>query len=309
MILKKVIISINILFSLFFLMGCPNNFKETMGKTIENIPSWAYEYVYSDPFSEWKQWNNSNKLHSYLSNDFDLDTYDGKYRLLVIGQFVGIEFENGNAGEVLYVWLEDAYCDDYFVTIPQKKEDEFVFSGYLKTSIEEEPTKKAEVIFSKIETKNSYSTFNYSLKVEGNEIINENFKSLKKDYFNKNAVPEWASKIFSNENKEYEFNYSYDDSFYLGLNSFSLLKYNFDSLGKLHKNELLYHGGMKEISVDEANKIVEYELFDGSPKAEHFLEIKILEDEKESLWTWFDKDAEGNRINERKETLYTYCRE
>ena len=93
-----------------------------------------------------------------------------------------------------------------------------------------------------------------------------------------------------------------------GFLCFSVRRYGYNSLGKITTNELFYHGGMKQVSLDDSQKKVVYQLLDGAPDAPQYVELHRNTDTT-VLFTWFNlpegqEDPTTNRIVLRKETLY-----
>ncbi|MBQ8562096.1 MAG: hypothetical protein IJ441_10980, partial [Spirochaetaceae bacterium] len=69
-----------------------------------------------------------------------------------------------------------------------------------------------------------------------------------------------------------------------------------------------YHGGMKQVSLDDSQKKVVYRFLDGAPNSPRYVELHRNTDTT-VLFTWFNlpegqEDPTTNRIVLRKETLY-----
>lgn len=224
-------------------------------------------------------WRNAESLKSYLPSDFKKEAYEGKFRLLVHGQDLAIEFEDGTAGTFLFVWLGEGKAGET-LEIKQTDLNVFSFEGYAKQSYYDAPETRVKVTFTKKETTDTYTLFGYCLESSGQKIVNTEFKALKEEYFVDNAMPIWIPQKFYSENGDtaYQFNVSEENtSQTTGFVCFNIYKYGFDSLGKIVNDDLFYHGGMKEVSVyEEARKAV-YQLLEGAPSAPQYVEIAVDE--------------------------------
>lgn len=317
---------ITLIFSSLLFFSCTNWYSlpeaiKKQGQIIENYPIWATEGYRNTGISEWKDWQSEDtkNLRDLVPDDLifnqeeKVKDYTGKYRINIGAQTVYLEFDNGYGCGLFYLFVRELtkenYNEKYYV--PQEKENEFIYNGIAKYGYYGNNAGKfyCKMIQGTEEGKKKY--FSYLLKIDDKDIINENFyvytnyeKSnnydwLEKDYFDKKG----NLKYYISNYKENTLSFHNEPV----ANDPLEYSYVFTGSNKFHLYPCPpYHGGMKEINVDEVNKTVEYQLFDGSPKAENFLEIKINEDGKEADWTWFDKDLEGNRINQREEKLYTY---
>ena len=95
---------------LITILGCPCNcnfelYKYT-GVIISNFPEWLSKYKYVNKFSEWKEWDSEHNLKSLFLDKYDKFDYKGMYRLIVEGQILGIEFDNGDSYVFMFSWLK-----------------------------------------------------------------------------------------------------------------------------------------------------------------------------------------------------------
>ena len=319
---KKILLIAAVLLLCVLLTGCPcncwMNLYQNIGKGIANLPEWSYAARPGESFSKWQDWAGS-ALSQLLPAKYNRQDYIGKYRLVMIGQNLGIEFDDGMAVVFLYVWLAKVTEDDHDstdITIPQTTPDSFTFSGTAKFDFSDSSQDKtATVTMTKKSEDDKQFLFNYKLNIAETEMVNTDFTAMKEPYFTSNTVPSWLPDTFHKEPDTYNPKYVFQkprigeqDLVTTGFRCFSASTHGYDNLGQATANELFYHGGMKEISVDNATKKAVYRLFDGAPRAPQYVELH-RDTEDTVLFTWFNlpegqEDPTTNRIDPWEETLY-----
>ena len=320
--MDKFIITIKIFIVIIILSGlygcCPNgNLPPNVymvGKTIKNPPSWLWEKSGDETFSEWMEWTDDNPLIDYIPESLNKSGYKGKYRLLANIQDFAIEFDDGTAVTFLFLWLGDIEGDDTDFIIQQTNPNIFSFEGFIKHQHTDNPKEKASITYTLQETTDLYSKFAVQLNVAGKEIIKGDFKALKEAYYTINTIPQWLTNEFTETdsgNIKYQFLLWADPNTSItskGFLCFSVRRYGYNSLGKITTNELFYHGGMKQVSLDDSQKKVVYQLLDGAPNSPRYVELHRNTDTT-VLFTWFNlpegqEDPTTNRSDLREETLY-----
>ena len=128
----RICIAIFVCSFLITILGCPCNcnfelYKYT-GVIISNFPEWLSKYKYVNKFSEWKEWDSEHNLKSLFLDKYDKFDYKGMYRLIVEGQILGIEFDNGDSYVFMFSWLKpyESNKDINFVGNMEARE---MFSG------------------------------------------------------------------------------------------------------------------------------------------------------------------------------------
>ena len=160
----------------FLFISCPHNCVpeeyKVFGKYIENFPKWTKDTL----ASEWKPWNTAEtaEFKKLFKQKESLNSGDINYRLFVTGQNLVLFFDDKERTvcNPLWIWVAEYEIDDS-ISIPQKKDDEFVFEGHAKSNTFEKNTEQNKA-YVKIELLNKeIDECNYILKVNGIEIINE----------------------------------------------------------------------------------------------------------------------------------------
>ena len=297
---------LNIFLICFIFCGCPQYDycceNKYTGFRIANLPKWTNENKFGCAFSEWNDWQDSGKVKDIFSELYGKIDYRGKYRFSVYGQILGIEFDDGEFYVFMYAWLGQSENFDNSYNILEKG-DSFEFDCIAKFNFEDESLDKdAKVIFNKIETTENYSIFNYRVLFDGIDFINCQFKTYKDVYFERNIKPDWLPLFFYedvNLNKiKYSLNvvHKNEQENLFGFRYF-ILKYlfyeNSNFLEKIELNHSIYYGGMREVSIDNSNKCVNYELYDGKLDSPKYVEISMKNDI--AIFTWYNILFSGER--------------
>ncbi|MCR5401145.1 MAG: hypothetical protein K6E78_06065, partial [Treponema sp.] len=148
------------------------------GLLIDNLPLWTKDVLVSD----WKPWNTEKtaEFKKLFKQKESINSENINYRLFVDGQNIVLFFDDDERSlcNPLRIWVaEYEEIGVYTISIPQEKEDEFVFTGYAKSNPAESNTEERKA-YVKISLINSETgECNYVLKVNGKEIINEKLKA------------------------------------------------------------------------------------------------------------------------------------
>lgn len=296
---------------LITILGCPCNcnfelYKYT-GVIISNFPEWLSKYKYVNKFSEWKEWDSEHNLKSLFLDKYDKFDYKGMYRLIVEGQILGIEFDNGDSYVFMFSWLKpyESNKDINFVVEQNNSNDNiFEFDCISKFDFENNSLdKNAKVIFTKISEENTNIIFNYKLLIKEIEVINENFKILKPSYFENFNRPNWLPEFYYDNSMYDQIKYSIHEKYisdeksiaffyYPSLNG--LLHDGCNFLDKITSQSLFYYGGLNEIHIDNSKKMVSYKLQEGSPIYPNYLDI-IIDENNIANFVWYNLDSEGKQ--------------
>ena len=325
-ILKKTCSLFLLIILCFSFLGCPFLFPcdcykhlyNHCGLRISNFPEWTNENEFGIAFSTWYDWQESGKVKEIFSQLYEKNDYEGKYRFLVYGQTLGIEFEDGEFYIFMHGWIGEVTGSDNSYKLPQKDNDLFEFDCVAKFNFDDSSLdKKARITFNKVISLDDYSVFNYKVVFDDEVFINCRFKTYKDEFFENYDKPEWLPRFFYEDNtfnveKYYlDTNFSYYEQkevmLSLSLNDplikdDAFLGYNL-YLGKFEYPIIFCCGGIKEISINSYNKCVNYELIDGPLRLPKFLEIKINEDNTSSF-TWYNILADGEKEIVLVENLY-----
>lgn len=268
--LKKISILI-LTCMLFTFISClhdctPEEYK-VFGKYIENFPKWTKDTL----ASEWKPWNTAEtaEFKKLFKQKESLNSGDINYRLFVTGQNLVLFFDDKERTvcNPLWIWVAEYEIDDS-ISIPQKKDDEFVFEGHAKSNTFEKNTEQNKA-YVKIELLNKeIDECNYILKVNGIEIINEKMTAC----FSKH------SKIYYKELMD-TFNYS-DNKEIDAYKSFSApygIRFFGDDDDRFMENMFLYFEGLsKEKTYDKTSNSLTYKLLGGTENMCRYMDIQFV---------------------------------
>lgn len=174
--LKKISIFI-LTCMLFTFISCPHDCTpeeyKVQGKYIKNFPEWTKDIL----VSEWKPWNTEKTLEfkKLFKQKESLNSGNINYRLFVTGQNLVLFFddEERTACNPLWIWVSGYEIGANTISIPQEKNDEFIFTGHAKSNHFEKNTEQNRAYVEiKLLDKETYEC-NYLLKVNDVEIINE----------------------------------------------------------------------------------------------------------------------------------------
>ena len=308
------------------------------GRLISNYPQWAVSCTSTGGVSDWKLWQDeqASSLRKLVPSDFAFDDgmsvydYKGFYQLELGEQTLYIQFDNGYECGLLYLFMEEPTKENYDtpLIIPQPDPDLFSFNGTAKYGFYggQDIGEFTCTMTKGTQEATGRTTFSYILSIDGQPIVNEKFHVYTEQWFadKQNSVHTWLpSRLYvrkdgsSRQDSSEECNiigklsgnhYTSYTHFYsppaLGNNGV----YNVHLEQSSYLPAPTYHGGMKEISVDEANQKAVYRLFDGAPDAPQYVELH-RDTEDTVLFTWFNlpegqEDATTNRIDPWEETLY-----
>ena len=251
------------------------------GLRIDNLPEWTKDVL----ASEWKPWNTeeTSEFKKLFKQKESLNSDNINYRLFVEGQNIVLFFddEERTMCNPLWVWVAETENSwNLKISIPQEKEDEFVFTGYAKSNPAENNTEncKAYVKISLID-KNT-GECNYILKVNDKEIINENLKACDSPTV---EIPYSffmdTFGFFDEKNK---------DKKTLMFTSVAQCRILNLSDNRFISHEFLYFEGLKQPPLyDEKSKTLTYELLGGTENMCHYLDIHYV-NKDEIICSYYD---------------------
>ncbi len=269
--LKKIII---LIFSslLFTFVSCPHDCTpeedKKVGKYIGNFPEWTKDTL----VSEWKPWNTEETVEfkKLFKQKESLNSGDVKYRLFVTGQNLVLFFddEERTVCNPLWIWVAAYETGDYDISIPQEKDDEFIFTGHAKSNHFEKNTEQNKAYVEiKLLNKETYEC-NYLLKVNDLEIINEKMTA----HFSKDSKISYKTLMDT-------FNYIDKEKRY-GYESFSTpycIQFWGNNDDRFDSGYFLYFEGLStEPTYDSTSKTLTYELLGGTEKMCHYMDIKFI---------------------------------
>ena len=269
--LKK--ISILILTCMLFtfiscLHDCTPEEIKVRGKDIDNLPEWTKDTL----VSEWKPWNTAEtaEFKKLFKQKESLNSGDINYRLFVTGQNLVLFFDDKErtACNPLWIWVSGYEIGANTISIPQEKNDEFIFTGHAKSNHFEKNTEQNRA-YVEIELLNKETDeCNYILKVNGIEIINEKMTACFSE----------DSKIYYKELMD-TFNYS-DNKEIDAYESFTA-PYCFEFFGntddRFMENMFLYFEGLsKEKTYDKTSNSLTYKLLGGTENMCRYMDIQFV---------------------------------
>ena len=291
--LKKISIFI-LTCMLFTFISCPHDCTpeeyKKLGKYIDNLPEWTKDTL----ASEWKPWNTNEteEFKKLFKQKESLNSGNINYRLFVTGQNLVLFFddEERTVCNPLWIWVSEYEIGDDNISIKQKKDNEFIFTGHAKSNHFEKNTEQNKA-YVKIELLNKETDeCNYILKVNGIEIINEKMTAC----FSKH------SKIYYKELMD-TFNYS-DNKEIDAYKSFSApycIHFFGDDDDRFMENMFLYFEGLsKEKTYDKTSNSLTYKLLGGTENMCRYMDIQFVsKDEINCLFY--------DLIDDKKEIRYT----
>lgn len=260
----------------FLFISCPHDCVpeeyKVFGKYIENFPKWTKDTL----ASEWKPWNTEEtaEFKKLFKQKENLNSGDINYRLFVTRQNLVLFFDDAERTvcNPLWIWVAEYEIDDS-ISIPQKKDDEFVFEGHAKSNTFEKNTDQNKA-YVKIELLNKETgECNYILKVNDTEIINEKMTAYDYD-INKNE-PHF------NDFME-KFNYPKKDTnprYTMFLAPFQLSIIG-DEDYRFYTNEFLYFNkglnSLEYVYCDLNTNSLTYKLLGGTENMCHYMDIQFV---------------------------------
>lgn len=282
--------------SIFF-TGCPDVFfipdpsEEEHGLLIVNYPEWCEGEINTEDrfsmflfsyhcygYSDWKEWNSSEGelIFSLVDKNLVPNGFDGKYRLVVINQYLYVCF---NDKEMTNIRLHNYYGDyekenNNQISIKQSSKNLFEYNAILKGDISIQMyDKHPHIRLEKI----SETQFAYKLEVDGKTYVSETMTNYKAEY---------GSAIFPMEVEQYEWlpkkgmdfavgNKTLGTFFYTDGNSLSMSR-GPENSGNIYIMLMYCFEGISLRSIDEENKTVSYNFLDAGKNGHcDYFEIKI----------------------------------
>lgn len=254
---------------LFTFISCPHDCTpeeyKVRGKYIKNFPEWTKDTL----VSEWKPWNTAKtaEFKKLFKQKESLNSGDINYRLFVTGQNLVLFFDDKErtACNPLWIWVSGYEIGANTISIPQEKNDEFIFTGHAKSNHFEKNTEQNRA-YVEIELLNKETDeCNYILKVNGIEIINEKMTACFSE----------DSKIYYKELMD-TFNYS-DNKEIDAYESFTA-PYCFEFFGddddRFMENMFLYFEGISKL--DNDSKTLTYKLLGGTENMCRYKDIQFV---------------------------------
>lgn len=296
--MKKIFLFLFVSLSFVFI-SCPHDCTpeeyRVFGKSIDNLPEWSKDVL----ASEWEPWNTEETAELkklFKQKDSLYSNENINYRLFVSGQNIALFFddEERSVCNPLWIWVSEYETGYNFISIPQEKEDEFVFTGHAKSNIFEKNTEENKAYVKIALLDEDASECNYILKVNNIEVINKNLTA----YCNDGSVTIRYSDLV----REFELNYKKEQEldpicFYFSAPiNFSLIgdeDCRFDTGWFLYFNE--GKSPMKKIKCDLDAKILIYELLGGTENMCHYVDIKYVSDDEITAY-FYDLTAGEKKI-------------
>ncbi|MCR5401241.1 MAG: hypothetical protein K6E78_06550 [Treponema sp.] len=284
---KKIIFSLIVISAtLIMFTACPEEYFEPgyreRGQSIENFPDWAKDVL----ASEWKPWNTeeTSEFKKLFKQKDSLNSTNINYRLFIDAQNIILFFDDEERTfcNPLMIWVaEFVGSGDYFISIPQKKDDEFIFTGHAKSNPAENNTdeNKAYVKLSLIDKEAGLCS--YLLKVNDKVIIDEKLKAY---YYKKDQDISYTYFMetfgFVDKERKYDTCYMFrapTPQFYLSLTD-----------NRFVSNAFLYFEGLKQPPLyDEKSKTLTYELLGGTENMCHYLDVHYV-NKDEIICSYYD---------------------
>lgn len=268
----------------FIFISCPHDCTpeeyKVFGKSIENFPEWTKDVL----ASEWRPWNTEEtaafkkvfKQKESLNSDTDIN-----YRLFIAKQNIVLFFNDDERTvcNPLWIWVSEYETGYDFISIPQEKEGEFVFTGHAKSNTFERNTDENRAYVKITLLDKEASECNYTLKINDVEIINEKMTAYIDDgYVEMRYSDLMRAYGLSNSNKQGE------DPICFHFHAPVRLSLIGDEDNRFCTGNFLYFNEgsspLKEILRDADLKILTYELLGGTENMCHYLDIRYVNDDE-----------------------------
>ena len=268
--LKKISIFI-LTCMLFTFISCPHDCTpeedKKLGKYIDNLPEWTKDTL----ASEWKPWNTNEtkEFKKLFKQKESLNSGNINYRLFVTGQNLVLFFddEERTVCNPLWIWVSEYEIGDDNISIKQKKDNEFIFTGHAKSNHFEKNTEQNRAYVEiKLLDKETYEC-SYLLKVNDVEIINEKMTAK----FSKSSEISYKTLMntFNYVDTEKKYGWKSFHSPYC-IHVFGNNDDRFDS------GKFLYFEGISKLKYDNASKILTYELLGGTENMCRYMDIQFV---------------------------------
>ena len=255
----------------FLFISCPHDCTpeeyKVQGKYIKNFPEWTKDIL----VSEWKPWNTNEteEFKKLFKQKESLNSGNINYRLFVTEQNIVLFFDDKErtACNPLWIWVSGYEIGANTISIPQEKNDEFIFTGHAKSNHFEKNTEQNRAYVEiKLLNKETYEC-NYLLKVNDVEIINEKMTAK----FDERVEIHYTDlmDIFGYTDKEKK--HSVSLKFYAPAR-LSLIG-NYDD--RFFTKEFLYFEGISKLDYDNDSKTLTYELLGGTENMCRYMDIKF----------------------------------
>ena len=256
---------------LFTFISCPldctpEEYKK-LGKYIDNLPEWTKDTL----ASEWKPWNTNEtkEFKKLFKQKESLNSGNINYRLFVTGQNLVLFFddEERTVCNPLWIWVSEYEIGDDNISIKQKKDNEFIFTGHAKSNHFEKNTEQNRAYVEiKLLDKETYEC-SYLLKVNDVEIINEKMTAK----FSKSSEIRYTELMdifgYTDKNKIYSSRYFYTP--------YSLMIFG-NNDDRFETDRFLYFEGISKLKYDNASKILTYELLGGTENMCRYMDIQFV---------------------------------
>lgn len=263
-----------LLISLFcsFFVSCPLLWSEMdqeewiAGRELIGYPEWLTPHKnssYAFGVSEWLDWQSEKgkQFHALIPNDVIDDDYAGKFRILLIGQYTSILFNDraGTGYALFYNWVHKVNSTNIGHSFPQSdSKKKFEYPCYAKKNLRESETdsNKANVLITRLSTSGELpNRFNYKLTIAGSLVIDIDLKNR----FETKTVTSLLTQHSWMPKRVGQFFYDADsDEFKLGGDAISVQK----DTSNLRKGGVYCFEGISLKSADDANKTISFWLED-----------------------------------------------
>lgn len=316
-----------VLLSILF-TGCPDVFfipdpsEEEHGLLIVNYPEWCEGEINTEDrfsmfhfsyhcygYSDWKNWNSSEGelIFSLVDKDLVPEVFDGKYRLVVINQYLYVCF---NDKKMTNIRLHNYYGDyerenNNQISINQSSKNVFEYDAALRGEITLQMYGKRSHV--RLEKKTE-TQFTYKLDVDGKTYVTETMINYKAEY---------GSAIFPMKVEEYEWlpkngmdfdvgNKILGPIFDVNGNSLSIGRGPGNS-GNIYLMLMYCFEGISLRNIDGENKTVSYNFLDAGKNGHcDYFEIKIDTVTDEDRYSYKGTLAFYKIVEEKPVELYRY---
>ena len=255
----------------FLFISCPHDCTpeeyKVQGKYIKNFPEWTKDIL----VSEWKPWNTEATVEfkKLFKQKESLNSGNINYRLFVTEQNIVLFFDDKErtACNPLWIWVSEYEIGANTISIPQEKNDEFIFTGHAKSNHFEKNTEQNRAYVEiKLLDKETYEC-NYLLKVNDVEIINEKMTACFSE----------DSKIHYKELMDI---FGYTDKNKIDLSRYFYTPYSLMIFGnnddKFKTDRFLYFEGISKLNYDNDSKTLTYKLLGGTENMCRYMDIQFV---------------------------------
>ena len=273
---------------LFTFISCPHDCTpeedKKLGKYIDNLPEWTKDTL----ASEWKPWNTNEtkEFKKLFKQKESLNSGNINYRLFVTGQNLVLFFddEERTVCNPLWIWVSEYEIGDDNISIKQKKDNEFIFTGHAKSNHFEKNTEQNRAYVEiKLLDKETYEC-SYLLKVNDVEIINEKMtaKFSKSSEISYKTLMDTFNYVDTEKKHSWKSFHSPYCIYVFGNND-----------DRFDNGKFLYFEGISKLDYDNDSETLTYELLGGTENMCHYMDIQFVT--KDEINCLFYDLIDGNK--------------